>query len=310
VILSVSRRTDIPAFYTDWFFTRLREGYLYVRNPMSYHQVSRVSLTPTLVDFIVFWTKNPSHILTRLDELSDYHYYFQITINAYGDKIERNVPERTQAIRSFQKLATTIGKSRTIWRYDPIILTDTIDLTLHVETFQQLADSLSEYTNRCVISFLDFYKKTERNIKSVCAHPITDHTMLLLSEKLSNIARRYNMVLETCSEMVDLSGAGIEHAKCIDERLISEIVGKNIVIGKDKNQRETCGCAVSIDIGAYNTCRHGCLYCYANFSDTAVKSSMDRHKPDSPFLIGDLESDDKITERKMESHLTGQLQLF
>ncbi|NLL66520.1 MAG: DUF1848 domain-containing protein [Clostridiaceae bacterium] len=310
MILSVSRRSDIPAFYTEWFFNRLKEGYLLVRNPINYHQLSRVTLTPDVIDCIVFWTKNPSNILDKLDLLKDYNYYFQITINPYDNQIERNVARKKHIIESFKKLSNLIGKKRTIWRYDPIILTDKINIDYHRKYFAILAAKLKTYTERCIISFVDMYKKTERNMISLNAVTLQEKDILELGKTLSLIASSYGLKIETCSELVDLSYVGIGHAKCIDDKLISDIIGENIDVQKDKNQRDVCGCVESIDIGAYNTCKHGCLYCYANYSDPTVNNNIIKHDPNSPMLIGNIESDDKITDRKMLSYRNNQLTLL
>jgi len=310
LILSVSRRTDIPAFYTEWFFNRLSEGYVLVRNPMNYHQVSRIKLTPDVIDCIVFWTKDPTKMLNRLDLLKRYKYYFQITINSYDPQIERNVLNKEKVIKSFIELSTLIGKNKTIWRYDPILYTDRIDIQYHIRNFNLLAEKLSNYTERCVISFVDIYKKSEKNMKSLNCHVLGIKDMLEIGKKLSETALYYGIKIETCSELIDLSSVGIENAKCVDDGLISEILGQYIEIKKDENQRDICGCVSSIDIGAYNTCKHGCLYCYANYSDKAVFNNIKKHDPKSPMLIGDLQPDDKITDRKMEIYRDGQLSIF
>ena len=164
MILSVSRRTDIPAFYSDWFFNRIREGFVYVRNPMNIHKISKIKLSPDVIDCIVFWSKNPCPMLSRLDELQPYMYYFQFTINPYDMKLEQNVPTKNGIIETFRVLSDKIGPERVIWRYDPIILTDSISMNYHVKYFEELAKRLQGYTYTCVISFLDLYKKTERNI--------------------------------------------------------------------------------------------------------------------------------------------------
>ena len=161
MILSVSRRTDIPAFYADWFFNRIKEGFIYVRNPMNIHQVSRISLSPSIIDCIVFWSKNPKPMLDRLDELKNYMYYFQFTINPYDIKLEEYVPTKSGIIDTFKELSNKIGPERVIWRYDPIILTDTLTMEYHVKYFEELAKRLNGFTQTCVISFVDLYKKTE-----------------------------------------------------------------------------------------------------------------------------------------------------
>jgi len=262
LILSVSRRTDIPAFYSDWFINRIKAGFVYVRNPMNYHQVSKISLTPDVIDCMVFWTKNPAPVLEKLDLISEYNYYFQVTINAYDEKIERYVPGTEVIINAFQNLSAKIGKLKTVWRYDPIFYTSDIDLSFHLRNFSRIASQLEGFTNRCIISFADVYQKTERNMRYL--QPLNEDMMLEIGARLNEIAKTHDMEIRTCSERIDLSAVGIEHAKCVDDSLISEIIGHRICVGKDKNQREECGCVASVDIGAYNTCKHGCLYCYAN----------------------------------------------
>lgn len=309
MILSVSRRTDIPAYYTEWFFNRLDTGEVLVRNPMNYHQVSRVKLTPDLIDCIVFWTKDPTNMINHLDKLREYNYYFQVTINPYDNSIERRVPEKKYIIESFQNLSQKIGKEKVVWRYDPILLTEDIDIDYHEKYFEYLASKLATYTEKCIFSFIDLYTKTQKNMKNIDLIDMNKEKMITLGTKLSNIAKKYNISLEACSEDIDLSKLGIKKAKCIDLDLISKIVGKKLDIKKDKNQREICGCISSIDIGAYNTCKHRCLYCYANFDDKAVNNGVSKHDINSPILIGNLGENDKVTDRKMESYLNKNIQL-
>ncbi|HHV65174.1 MAG TPA: DUF1848 domain-containing protein [Peptococcaceae bacterium] len=298
MIISVSRRTDIPAFFTEWFFNRLREGFALVRNPFNYHQVFKVKLDPSVVDCIVFWTKNPGKILPKLKDLSPYNYYFQITLNAYDQRLERYLPPKEEIIKSFQALAEKIGKEKTIWRYDPIILTKDMDVRYHAENFGKIASQLKGYTERCIISFVYVYQKTERNLKPIKPKLITEAKKLEIAKVLAELAGENNFKLMTCCEQLDLSFLGIEHARCIDDSLISRITGRELKVLKDKNQREVCGCVASVDLGAYNSCRHGCLYCYANYSDSAVKNNVAKHDPNSPLLIGSVEPGDKIKERR------------
>lgn len=310
MIVSVSRRTDIPAFYTEWFFNRLKEQFVYVRNPMNYRQVSEVELNPGVIDCIVFWTKDPSNILNKLDLLSEYQYYFQITVNSYDYRIERNVPNKSRVVQAFQALSEMIGRERTIWRYDPIIVTKEISMENHFRNFELLSAKLEGYTEQCIISFVDLYRKAERNMSNIPYLPIHNDTMKMMGERLVKIGQRHGILLKTCSEQIDLSSVGIEHGKCVDDQLISRIIGKPIEAKKDKNQREICGCAESIDIGAYNTCGHGCLYCYANFSDNAVKNNLLKHDPKSPMLIGNLEPEDEVKKRKMVSSVSSQVSMI
>jgi len=306
----VSRRTDIPAFYTDWFFNRLKQGFVYVRNPMNYRQVSEVELNPGVIDCIVFWTKDPTNILTKLELLSDYHFYFQITVNVYDQRIERNVPDKNRVVPAFRALSETIGRERTIWRYDPIILTDGMDMESHCRNFELLSAKLEGYTGQCIISFVDLYRKTLRNMSGITYLPIDNDMMKTMGERLVQIGQRHGIALKACSEQTDLSSVGIQHASCIDGELISRITGKPVDAKKDKNQRAICGCIESIDIGAYNTCRHGCLYCYANYSDSTVKNNLLKHDPGSPMLIGNLEPEDTVKKRKMVSLVSNQIEMI
>lgn len=216
MILSVSRRTDILAFYCDWFFNRLKEGYVLVRNPMNYRQVSKIKLTPEVIDCIVFWTKDPTNIIKNLDKLNKYNYYFQVTINPYDKKIEKNVPMKKNIIKSFKFLSEKIGREKVIWRYDPILLTKDIDIAYHEKYFEVLASRLYGYTDKCVISFIDLYTKIKKNMKYINQENIDYEKMLFIGEKLFKIASKYNITIESCSEKINLSRVGINHGKCID----------------------------------------------------------------------------------------------
>lgn len=310
MIISASRRTDIPSYYSKWFFRRLSEGFVLVRNPMNIHQVSRVSLSPSVVDGIVFWTKNPYPMMSRLDLLKDYAYYFQFTLNPYGRNIEQNLPEKKEIMSTFKTLSEKIGREKVIWRYDPILLNDEWTISHHISAFEYMTKELSPYTEKVVISFLDFYQMTERNTVSLSLRKFSADDMDILARELSAIAHSYGLEIETCAEAIDLEKYGIKHSRCVDDRLLSRISGYSLNVGKDKNQRLECGCVSSIDIGEYNTCKNGCLYCYANFNPTNVINNRKMHDWESPLLIGTICSDDKITERKMKTLKDGQLSLF
>lgn len=303
MILSVSRRTDIPAFYSEWFFNRLKEGFVLVRNPMNIHQVSRVTLSPDVIDCIVFWSKNPRPMLARLDELKDYMYYFQFTINPYDKGLELGVPRKEVIINTFKEISEQIGKKRVIWRYDPIILTERMGLDYHVRYFEEIAKRLEGYTETCVISFIDLYQKTRRNLNDTTAREPSRNEMVEIASKLCTIAKKFGITIQTCAEEIGLESVSIKHGKCIDNALIEDLLGVKLVVGKDPNQRKECGCAQSIDIGEYNTCSHGCKYCYANFKDGVVSVNRAAHDPNSPLLIGDLGPEDKVTERKLVSFI-------
>lgn len=301
MIISASRRTDIPALYSEWFFNRINAGYVDVRNPMSYHRVSRISLNPEVIDCIVFWSKNPKPMLKRLDELKDYQYYFQFTINPYDKHIEKAVPQKKGIIDTFKELSDKLGEEKVVWRYDPIFLSEHITKDYHLKYFGELAKRLNSYTKYCVVSFIDLYKKTERNIKGTNIREPNETEMKELAKDIVDIAKGYDIKVVSCAEPIDLSGEGIEHGHCIDQALIEDIVGYRIDAHKDKYQRKECGCIESIDIGQYNTCLHNCVYCYANFNKTIVQHQVEKHDPQSSLLIGNIEDDDIIKDRKMYS---------
>lgn len=287
MIISCSRRTDIPAFYSDWFLNRLREGYVLVRNPMNSRQVRNVSLALSAVDCIVFWTKDPAPMMDRLHLLKDYSYYFQFTLTPYDKDIEPNLPPKTKIIDTFLKLSDKIGKKQIIWRYDPILLSTSINIDYHVDRFNELAKRLSGHTEKCIISFIDMYRHLQGNIAGLSIRPPAEIEMRTLAQQLVWIAGSYKMHVTTCAEKIDLTDLGIEHGKCIDDRLISELTGVKLKIEKDKNQRDLCGCVASVDIGEYNTCRHGCCYCYANSNQKKLEKYHALHHSKSPLLIGD-----------------------
>lgn len=305
MILSVSRRTDIPAYYSDWFFNRVDEGYVLVRNPMNYHQVSRIRLSPDVLDCIVFWSKNPRPMLPRLAELKKYPYYFQYTINAYGTDLEPGMPALTERIDTFREIADRIGPERVIWRYDPVIVNDLYPVSFHLEQFGRLALELRGYTKQCVISFVDTYRKLQSAFRESDIRECSSDEVLALAAGLAGICRDTGIRLATCAEKTDLSFLGIEHARCIDGDLISRIIGKPLNFSKDRNQRPECGCAASTDIGQYNTCPAGCVYCYANYNSSRTAANYKAHDPASPLLIGSVGEGDRITERNTESQSGG-----
>jgi DNA repair photolyase len=297
MIISASRRTDIPAFYSEWFYNRVKEGFVYVRNPMNIHQISNIPINSDIVDCIIFWTKNPNAMLPRLKEIDNFNYYFQFTINPYSQTLETFVPKKEVLIETFKKLSDKIGNKRVIWRYDPILLTDKINLDYHIKYFESIAKRLSSFTNKCTISFVDNYKKTERNLKQTTARELIEEEIWKVSKSIVDISKTYNIEIQTCAEKYDLSKFGITHGKCVDIAIIEEIAGYQIDSKKDKNQRSECGCIESIDIGEYNTCGHNCLYCYANFNHNEVIKKKQSHNPDSPLLIGTVSDKDVIKNR-------------
>jgi hypothetical protein len=286
MIISCSRRTDIPAFYSGWFFNRLGEGFVGVRNPVNPKQVRRISLAPADVGCFVFWTKNPAPMMDRLDRLERYNFYFQFTLTPYGRDIEPNLPPKTQIIDTFRNLSDRIGKKRNIWRYDPIIFSKEMTIEYHVEQYARLAGRLAGYTEKCVISFLDSYRHLQNKMSAFHIQMPDEAQMRVLAKKISKIAAGHRIKVETCAESSHLADIGVDHGKCIDDRLISELTGINLKLEKDKHQRELCGCVTSVDIGEYNTCCHLCSYCYANVSVQKVERNRLLHDAQSPLLTG------------------------
>ncbi|MCL2276475.1 MAG: DUF1848 domain-containing protein [Treponema sp.] len=310
MIISASRRTDIPAFYTEWMINRLKEQYVYVRNPMNIHQVSNINLDPETVDCIVFWSKNPKPMLEKLNFFINYAYYFQFTLNPYNNDIETKLPPKEEIIETFKRLSDKIGPQKIIWRYDPILLNDRYTIKYHIENFEKIACQLKGYTEKVIFSFIDFYKKITENIKSNCITGVTIEEKKVIAGNFSRIAKENNFLIDTCAEDIELSQYNIGHAKCIDDRLIAQIIGNNLSVEKDKNQRYECGCVSSVDIGGYNSCPNGCIYCYANYSLKNVINSYNMHNKLSPLLIGDINNSDVINERKVASNKVLHKDLF
>lgn len=311
MILSVSRRTDVPNYYSEWFFNRIKEGFLYVRNPINTHQISKISLSPEVVDCIVFWTKNPCNMLDKLDLLKEYQYYFQFTITGYGKDVEPNIPDKRKSILpTFCKLSEKIGKERVIWRYDPIFLNDRYTMEYHLKAFEEIAGKLNDYTEKVIISFVDLYDKTKRNTADLNISGMTESQMVEIAKKMAEIAEKYHLVIETCAEQIDLQEYGITHGSCIDLKLIERLTGGTIKAEKDKNQRTECGCIQSVEVGTYNTCKNGCRYCYANFNDKKVEEGAQQYDSKSPLLCGSVGEGDKVTERNVKSLLDLQMRLW
>ncbi len=297
MIISASRRTDIPAFYSDWFFERIREGRVLVRNPMRFHNLSEIDLSPGAVDAIVFWTKNPTPMLDRLGLLSEYRFCFQFTLNSYGDDIETNLVSKNRLVPAFRRLSELTSPERVIWRYDPIFLTPKYSVGWHLEYFGRLASLLSGYTKRCTISFLDLYKNTEKNLASARLLPMSLDDVRLIARGISEIARENGMSVFTCAEEYNLDEFGIAHGSCVGAEFIEKLTGKKLQARKDRYQRGGCLCVESVDIGAYNTCENGCKYCYANYSPWQIGRNRAAGDTKSPLITGNVTPEDIIRKR-------------
>ncbi len=295
MILSVSRRTDIPAFYGEWFFNRLRAGAVLVRNPMNPHQISRIPLTPEALDCMVFWTKNPAPMLSRLDELDGFGvpYLFQFTLTPYGRTLEPGLPPKEQVLETFQALSRRLGPERVLWRCDPIVLNQEWDIPRHIQAFRMLCQALRGYTSRCTISFVDAYGKLRSAYRQGLLREISPGEMKELGRELAAVGAEAGIPLQTCCEAADLTGFGIASGSCIDRKALERLCGYPITAKPDNAQRPGCGCLQSVDIGAYDTCRHGCIYCYACGREPQA------HDPASPLLAGTLAPEDRVTDRRI-----------
>jgi len=270
MIISASRRTDIPAFYSDWLMDKIRKGFCSTANPFNPNQITEISLKPEFVDVIVFWTKNANPLMMHLTELDDrgYKYYFQYTVNGYPELLEPKIPPIDECLSTFRELSNKIGPEKVIWRYDPIIFTNLTDTDYHLNKFEQIANNLAGYTNRVVVSIFDEYRgalarlsKLANKGVQVTQLPETD-AFNTFSKRLFEIAKATNMEITSCAEN-KFDPSIIKPGKCIDNELIMKVFNIDVSNEKDKHQRAECGCVQSKDIGVYDTCQHGCVYCYA-----------------------------------------------
>jgi hypothetical protein len=303
MIITASIRTDIPAFYSEWFINRFKAGYVLTKNPYNSKQVKHIDLNPSNIDAIIFWTKNAQPLLPKLHHLDGFNYYFQYTLNPYGKDIESNVPPLKDRINTFISLSNQIGKDKVIWRYDPILLTKTYTIEYHIKTFETMIKQIHNHTSRIIISFIDEYMKIKDTLKQQGIKLLTTNEMKTIAKAFSLIAKKYNLNITTCAETINLEQYGIKHGKCIDNEEINKLFNKNIIYTKAKYQRDTCLCHTSIDIGSYNTCPHMCKYCYANYDHNSVKKTIKQHDPTSPFLIGTPTGDEQIDELKKDLNL-------
>jgi hypothetical protein len=298
MIVSASRRTDIPAFYAPWFLRRLREGYALVRNPVNRRLVYRVPLSRETLRCIVFWTKDPRGLFPRLEELDGHGipYYFLFTLTPYGPELERNVPDKSLVLERFAALARRLGPERVVWRYDPLLFTTGLGPAEHLRRFQSLAARLEGSTRRCITSLLALYNKTRRNLKHIPLLQLDREATASLAGELRRIAASHGIELSACA-CPELVAAGIPPARCVDDRLIGAITATPFAGRKDPSQRQACGCVESVDVGAYDSCLHGCLYCYANANQEAARRNAAAHEAESPLLYGRLQEGDRVVDR-------------
>lgn len=308
MILNTGSRTDIPAYYSEWFYNRIREGFVLVRNPYDPGQVIRYRLTPDVVDCLCFCTKNPEPMLKRLSELDSFRQLWYVTITPYGRDVEPCVPLKEQVIESFHRLTERVSPRALIWRYDPIFLSEKYSLDFHLGSFEKMAAALSGCTEICVISFIDLYEKTKRNFPGVQTVPFA--LQAELAKAFVEIGKRFGIAVKSCCETERLAAYGVDVSGCMTKEVIERAIGENLEVPRHPAAREGCNCLLGNDIGMYNTCLHGCRYCYANYDKKTVEENYKKHDPKSPLLIGWPKKDDRIQEARQESWIDTQLRLF
>lgn len=284
MIISASRRTDIPAFYADWFFHRLSQGFCTVRNPFNPAQSRDVSLRPEDIDAIVFWTRHSHSMHSGLHRLDDpgIPYYFLYTLTRYDRDLEPHVPAFDILRDDFITLSRLIGPERILWRYDPIILCDTYDFPRHLNLFAQIARALEGATHRVIMSFVNYYAKTRKNMQPLADHtgPVAERpdTQPGFEDFITSLVREshnHGMDIRSCAESIPMEHLGVKKGKCIDDQYLREVFGILVAERKDPGQRTECRCVQSVDIGAYDTCLHGCRYCYAVRDHQVARQNYD-----------------------------------
>ena len=305
MILFASGRTDIPAFYSEWFANRVRAGFVDVRNPYWQQNVTRYVLDPKVVDCLVFCTKNPAPILPFLDEFSRFGIYFFVTITPYEEDIEPNVPQKSRVIESFIELSQKIGKDRICWRYDPIFIDSKYTVAAHIREFKKMCALLSPWTERCIISFVDLYAKTKKNFPEL--KEVSEADQRFIAGSFSRIAGEFGIKIESCAEKNDLSVYGIKPGECVSAGLLENITGSHLLKHEKQNLRKHCACLPMRDIAHYNSCPHLCRYCYANYDEKTVQKNYAMHDPESSFLIGGAKPGDIVKIAKQASLKDSQL---
>ena len=309
MIINTGSRTDIPAYYSRWFYNRIGEGYVMVRNPYYPQQVLRYRLSPEVVDMLVFCTKNPKPMFDRISEIADFRQFWFVTITPYGKEIEPYVPDRSIVMEALKKLSDMVGIRSVSWRYDPIFINDRYTIAYHVDAFEMMAKALKGYVDNCVISFIDLYEKTKRNFPGV--REVTREEQDEIGRQFVSIGRKYGIGIRSCCEGDELARYGVDVSGCMTKEVFERAIGYTLEEPKGKAPaRAGCRCLLEGDIGMYNTCGHGCVYCYANYDSKTVMANMRRHDPNSPFLIGGYQEDDIIREARQQSYCSGQMRLI
>ena len=294
MILNVSGRTDIVAFYSKWFIKRYQEGYVDVRNPFYPKLVSRIYFKD--VDLIVFCTKNPKPIIPFLKYIKQ-PIIFHVTITPYKKDIEPYVPSKKEVINLVKEISKIIPKEYLYIRYDPVFLSNKYNLDYHIKAFDRLCTLLDGYVSKIIISFLDNYKNVQNNLRYLQVKNFSDEDYKKLGLNFSRIAKEHHIIVQTCGEKKDLVEYGFIKDECLSRSLAYKLTGKNFPRWQARNNKN-CNCANMVDIGSYNSCLHLCKYCYANYDESSIKANVLQHDVNSSLLIGNLNNDDIIKIRR------------
>lgn len=309
MFINVGARTDITNYYSEWLMNRIREGYVLSRNPLFPNKVYRYRLSPDVVDCIIFCTKNPKPMLDKIDEVRSrgFHVFFYVTITSYGRDIEPGVPDYHDVMETFKKLSIMVGKNNICWRYDPIFISEKYTVEHHLKCFEEMTRTLKPYTNFCIFSFVQLYKKLSFTFPELRAVSAAEKKILL--SEMGKIAKSCNIRLQTCGDENDYSEYGIVRSGCITAPIMQQAIGQELKPLKAQPSRKGCGCLPNNDIGAYDTCPNGCKYCYATKNPALAVENYRRHDPLSPLLTGELTEADEVIEAKQVSFLEPFYQL-
>lgn len=294
MILFASGRTDIPAFYSNWFINRVKAGFVDVRNPFNQKLVSRIYFSD--VDLIMFCSKNPLPMINKLDILN-VPVLFHVTITPYGKDVEPNIPDKRLIIEGVKKLSLVLGIDNVVVRYDPIFLSDKYNVDYHIKAFDKLCKNLNGYVNKIIVSFMDEYKNVRSNKNILKYRAFTREDYKKIGEAFSKSAHDNGMSVQTCFEDEDLTEYGFVKGECLSHELAYILTGKKFKSSNVRKEKK-CECVQMVDIGDYNSCMHMCKYCYANYDEKAVSSNFERHDDNSSLLIGSIQRDDVIKVRK------------
>ena len=293
MILNVSGRTDVVAFYSDWFINRYNEGFVDVRNPFNKKMISRIYFED--VDAILFCTKNPIPILSEIKNI-DKQILFHVTLTPYKKDIEPNIPDKKEIIKAIKELSNIIGIDNIYIRYDPIFISDSYTLEYHIKAFDKLCSLLNGYVNKIIVSFIDDYKNVRKNNQILNYREFTEKDYQIIGTHFSTSARKNKMTVQTCFEDRNLVEYGFIKGDCLSHELAFKLTGKTYKNWTARKGKK-CNCVQMVDIGVYNSCKHYCQYCYANFDEHKVDYNFSHHISTSSLLIGTLEKDDIIKRR-------------